>query len=137
DAIRDLNIAVRADVPNVVGVQVSAGPQLLRCLRIVEIPLGQPWSPRDDLARGLTVAGHLLHVGIDNAEIDQRKGEAGPGAEFNLFLAPTRKLVAFEMRHREDGARLRHAVSGVDVDTSFQRLQSEGLRQGGAAYHHS
>src|SRR5215469_7728253 len=136
DTIGDLYIAVGTDVSDVVGVQISAGPQLLGCLEVVEIALGQPWSSRDDLARSLAVASHFLHVGIDDTEIDQRNGEPRPGPNFHLCVGIARQMVAFKMRHREDGACLRHAVSRIDVDTSVQSLQGEGLGQGGTTYHH-
>ena len=53
---------------------------------VVKIALCQPRGPRDNFAGGLAVAGHFFHLGIHNAEIDQRNGEARSGADFHLVI---------------------------------------------------
>ena len=79
EAVGDLNVAVRAYHRDVAGVQVASGPEFLRGFGIVEVALGEPGRAQHDLAGGLAVMRHVVHVGVDDAQVDQRRRPCPPG----------------------------------------------------------
>ena len=50
DAIGDPQIAVGRNHSDIIGVQITAGPQLLGGVGTVEVAVGQPGRPHDDFA---------------------------------------------------------------------------------------
>jgi len=83
--VGDLDIAVRSHHADVAGVEIATGPELLGGTRTVEITLRQPGrsqhnSPTDCVVR------HVLHVGIDNAQFDQRRRQASVGADSRFLF---------------------------------------------------
>ena len=79
---------------------------------------------------------HVLHVGVDDAQIHQRRCHAGPGAEFDFPVSTTGEVLRPDMGNRSKRAGLRHPVACKDVDACGERLLGQRLRQGRAADHH-
>ena len=81
-----LQAAGRVDGPDVAGMEVAAGPQLVRCGRVVQVAHGQPRRADDDLAGALAVTGGVEEVAVDGVEIDQRHRIAGADALVGLAV---------------------------------------------------
>jgi hypothetical protein len=60
---------------------------LLRGFGIVEVALGEPGRTQHDLSGGFAIMRHVVHLGVDDAKIDQRPGHASPGAEIDLSVS--------------------------------------------------
>src|SRR6266446_3723614 len=93
DAVGDVDVAVRADHRDVAGVQVAPAPELLGGFGTVQISLGQRGRTQHDLAGGLAIMRHVVHVGIDDAQIHERPCHAGPGAEIDLSVRITSEVL--------------------------------------------
>ena len=63
DAVGDLQRAVRPDVPDVAGVQITVLPQAFGCRRISAIGLRQPRRTYDDFPRRATVVRQRREIG--------------------------------------------------------------------------
>src|SRR4028119_1918291 len=97
DAIGHLQVALLVDVPDVLGMEVPALPQFLGLLGLIEVSLGQPRRPDDHLASGLAVVGHVAHRCVDDPQIHQGGGPAGPGPDLHLLVEVTLEHLGCEV----------------------------------------
>ena len=57
--------------------QPAAEPEVLRSLGFSEVALGQPRRAYDNLALAHAIVRDILHVGIDDAQLDERNRPPG------------------------------------------------------------
>ena len=65
---------------------------------------------------------HVVHLGIDDAQMHQRDRAAGFAAHFDLPLDIPIAHLRLQLRQGEDRAGLGHAIAGEDIDAHIERL---------------
>jgi len=123
-------------VADVGGVQVTAGPQGFGSLGSGQVTLGQPGGAYHQFAAGLAVVGHVVHLGIDDAQVHQGQRQAGLGPDHRLLFRRQFEIGAFEVGDGQHRAGFRHAVAGEQVDAAGDRLGREAGGEGRAADDH-
>src|SRR5262245_42867387 len=136
ETVGDFQITIRADDPDIAGVQPPTEPQLFRVRRIAQVTLRQPRRARHDLARRCAVARNIPHLRIDDAQIDQRDRTPRLDPHLDLTIDIPYFIFGSQMSQREHGTSLRHAVAGRDVDAVLHGFLRQGPRQRGPANNH-
>src|SRR5262249_49097634 len=92
DPVGDHQIPIRIDRADVLRVEVAAVPQRRRRRVVLVIAAREPRRANHDLARGDAVVGDVAHLGVDDAEGDERcRGAGGEGVRGGR-LGPERRL---------------------------------------------
>ena len=72
---------------------------------------------------------HVRHARIDDAQVDQRRGQSGRGADIDLLIRVAVEVGGAHLGDGDDRTRLGHAIPGKDVDAGRERLLRKRLCQ--------
>ena len=131
-----MDIATSANNGDVIGVQVASRPKLLRSFWIVEIALREPGGTQYDLSGRQAVVGDIVHVLVNNAQVDQRRRHSGLGPKFHLQIRVAAEIPRHHMGDRGNRSGFRHPVACKNVDASGKRLLGKCFRQRRTTHDH-